>query len=164
AKTVTLTIPSVHGGTVVDPSSGKTIGIIGINWFDLQIQTMLISLKFTPNMLPIFLSHDIYLSQGAPTLSNCCIGGYHSAVSNQAGLQTYIWTTEADPGVQGGFGEDVSALSHEMLEWFNDPFTNNIVPNWISPIAPQYGCSYILEVGDLLVGVVFMVQVYISYY
>ncbi|HEY6287757.1 MAG TPA: hypothetical protein VIX20_18975 [Ktedonobacteraceae bacterium] len=137
AKTVTLSIPSVDGATVVDPSSGKTIGIININWFDPQIQTMLTSLKFTPNMLPIFLSHNVYLSNGTPTLNNCCIGGYHNAVSNLAGLQTYIWTTEADAGVQGGFAEDVSALSHEMLEWFNDPFTNNVVPNWISPIAPQ---------------------------
>jgi hypothetical protein len=157
AKTVTLTIPSAHGATAVDPSSSKTIGIIDINWFDPQIQTMLTSLKFTPNMLPIFLSHDVYLSQGTPTLSNCCIGGYHSAVTNQAGLQTYIWTTEADAGVLGGFSEDVSALSHEMLEWFNDPFTNNTVPNWISPISPQYGCSNLLEVGDPLVGVVFTV-------
>jgi hypothetical protein len=109
-------------------------------------------------MLPIFLSHDVYLTQGAPILSNCCIGGYHNAVTDTAGLQTYIWSTEADPKVGGGFGEDVSALSHELLEWFNDPFTNNTVPNWISPIAPQYGCNNLLEVGDPLVGVVFTVS------
>jgi hypothetical protein len=157
ANTVSLSIPSADGATVVDPSSGKTIGIININWFDLQIQMQLTTLKFTPNLLPIFLSHNVYLSQGAPTLNNCCIGGYHSAVSNQAGLQTYIWSTEADPGIVGGFGEDVSALSHEMLEWFNDPFTNNVVPNWTSSIAPQYGCIKVLEVGDPLVGIVFTV-------
>jgi hypothetical protein len=114
-------------------------------------------MNFTPNMLPIFLSHDVYLSQGTPNLSNCCIGGYHNAVTNTAGLQTYIWTSEAEASVQGGFGEDVSALSHEMLEWYNDPFTTNTVPNWISPIAPQYGCNNFLEVGDPLVGVVFTI-------
>jgi hypothetical protein len=158
ATTVTLNIPSVDGKTVVDASSGKTIGLLNINWFDPQLQTLLRSLKFTPNMLPIFLSHDVYLTQGAPILSNCCIGGYHNAVTDTAGLQTYIWSTEADPKVEGGFGEDVSALSHELLEWFNDPFTNNTVPNWISPIAPQYGCNNLLEVGDPLVGVVFTVS------
>lgn len=158
AKTVTLSIPSTYGTTVVDSSSGKTIGIVNIDWFDPQLQSMLTSLNFTANMLPIFLSHNIYLSQGTPTLGNCCIGGYHNAVNDTAGLQTYIWSTEADAGVQGGFAEDVSALSHEMLEWFNDPFTNNIVPNWISPIAPQYGCNNVLEVGDPLVGVVFTVS------
>lgn len=156
ASTVSMNIPSADGATVKDPSSGKTIGIIDINWFDLQIQSMLTSYK--PNMLPIYLSSNVYLSNGAPNLNNCCIGGYHNAITNSNGLQTYAWTTEADPGVQGGFSEDVSALSHEMLEWFNDPFTNNVVPNWISPIAPQYGCNNSLEVGDPLVGVVFTVS------
>lgn len=158
ASTLSISIPAADGTTAVDPSSGKTIGLININWFDPKIQTELTALKFTPNMLPIFLSHNVYLTNGAPTLNNCCIGGYHNAITNSAGLQTYIWTTEADPKVQGGFSEDVSALSHEMLEWFNDPFTNNVVPNWISPIAPQYGCNNLLEVGDPLVGVVFTVS------
>jgi hypothetical protein len=155
AKTLTISVPSVDGTTVVDPSSSKTIGIINVYWFDPQIQSLLTSLGFTPNMLPIFLSHNVYLSQGAPNLSNCCIGGYHNAIRDAVGLQTYIWSTESDSTIQGGFGEDVSALSHELLEWLDDPFTTNVVPNWISPIAPQYGCNNALEVGDPLVGVVF---------
>ena len=162
ANTVSITVPAANGATVKD-SSGKTIGIIDINWFDPQIQALLTSMHFTANMLPIFLSNNVYLSQGAPTLSNCCIGGYHSAVKNSAGLQTYIWTVNADAGIQGGFGEDVSALSHELAEWYNDPFTNNVVPNWISPIAPQYGCNNALEVGDPLVGVVFTVSGFSSH-
>jgi hypothetical protein len=158
AKTVNMNIPSADGATVTDPASGKTIGLIDISWFDPQVQAMLTSMHFTPNMLPIFLSHDVYLTQGAPNLNDCCIGGYHNAVKNSAGLQTYIWTNEADAGVQGGFSEDISALSHELAEWYNDPFGNNIVPNWISPIAPQYGCNNVLEVGDPLVGVLFTVS------
>lgn len=162
AKTLTISIPPADGTTVVDPSSGKTIGIININWFDPQLQTLLTSLGFTPNMLPIFLSHNVYLSQGAANLNNCCIGGYHNAIRDTAGLQTYIWSTKSDSTVQGGFGEDVSALSHEMLEWIDDPFTTNTVPNWISPIAPQYGCNNALEVGDPLVGVVFTLTTFPS--
>ena len=158
ATAVSLAVPKVDGATVTDSSSGKTIGIINVNWFDPRLQSLLISRGFTPNMLPIFLSDNVYLSQGSPTLSNCCIGGYHNAVSNNAGLQTYIFTNDADPGVQGGFAEDVSALSHELAEWLNDPFGTNVVPNWISPTAPQYGCSNVLEVGDPLVGVVFTVS------
>ncbi|MHB8600051.1 MAG: hypothetical protein ACYDER_24975 [Ktedonobacteraceae bacterium] len=158
AKTVTMNIPSADGATATDPSTGKTIGLIDINYLDPQLQALLISLNMKANSFPIFLSYDVYATGGAPNLNNCCIGGYHNAVQNQAGLQTYAWSTEADEGVQGGFSEDISALSHEMLEWFNDPFTNNAVPNWISPIAPQYGCNGILEVGDPLVGVLFQVK------
>ncbi|HLX57810.1 MAG TPA: hypothetical protein VKR83_12360 [Ktedonobacteraceae bacterium] len=155
---VTINVPATDGITATDPDSGKTIGIININWFDPQLQSLLVSMHFTSNMLPIFLSDNVYLSQGTPSFSNCCIGGYHSAVSNSAGLQTYIWAVNADAGVQGGFGEDVSALSHELAEWLNDPLANNVVPNWISPIASQYGCNNLLEVGDPLVGVVFTVS------
>lgn len=158
AKAVTFNVPSADGQTATDPNSGKTIGIIDINWFDPQLQGLLTSLHFTPKMLPIFLDHDVYLSSGAPSLSNCCIGGYHNAVSTSSGLQTYAFSEIADAGVLGGFGDDVSALSHELAEWMNDPFTNNIVPNWISPIAPQYGCNNYLEVGDPLVGVTFTVS------
>jgi hypothetical protein len=157
ASTVTMKIPSGSGATMVDPSSGKTIGLVNINYLDPILQGFLTSMHFTANMLPMFISNNVYATVGAPNLNNCCVGGYHNAVSNSAGLQTYLWTTEASAGVQGGFSEDISALSHETLEWFNDPFTTNVVPNWISPIAPQYGCNNFLEVGDPLVGVVFTV-------
>jgi hypothetical protein len=156
APTLTVNVPAANGATTVDPSSGKMIGLIDINWFDPMIQSLLNS--YAPNMLPFFLSYDVYLTVGAPVLTNCCIGGYHNAVTTSHGLQSYLFTTEVDPGVQGGFSEDVSAASHELLEWFNDPFVNNLVPNWISPIAPQYGCNNALEVGDPLVGVLFTVK------
>jgi hypothetical protein len=155
ASTVTMNIPAADGATATDPSTGKTIGLVNINYLDPQIQSLINSMKFTNNMLPIFLSYDVYATAGAPVLANCCIGGYHNVFGN---MQTYIWTTQVDEGVQGGFSEDVSASSHEILEWFNDPFTNNVVPNWESPTAPQYGCNNLLEVGDPLVGVLFTVN------
>jgi hypothetical protein len=158
ASTVTMNIPAADGATATDPSTGKTIGLVNINYLDPQIQSMLVSMNFKPNMFPIFLSYDVYATEGAPNLNDCCIGGYHNAVNNQNGLQTYAWSAEMDEGIEGGFSEDVSALSHEINEWFNDPFTNNAVPNWESPIAPQYGCNNILEVGDPLVGVLFTVN------
>lgn len=159
-NTLTINIPSADGKTLKDPYSGKTIGLININWFDPQIQTELTALGFTPNMLPIFLSRNVYLTQGSPLLRNCCFGGYHEAVYNSSGLQTFIWSNDADAGVQGGFSDDVDSLSHEILEWFNDPFGSNIVPNWISPIVPQFGCNNVLEVGDPLGEVVFTVSGY----
>lgn len=159
-NTLTINIPSADGTTMKDPYSGKTMGLISLSWFDPQIQTELTALGFTHNMLPIFLSHNVYLTQGSPNYSNCCLGGYHEAVYKSSGLQTYIWSNDADAGVQGGFSDDVSILSHEILEWFNDPFGGNLVPNWESSIAPQYGCNNMLEVGDPLVGVVFTVSGY----
>jgi hypothetical protein len=161
AATVSLNIPAASGKTERDPS-GKTIGLIDQRWLDVQLRSLLIADHFTSTMLPIFLANNIYLYPGK--LKQCCIGGYHSTVQNSAGLQTYIWSTNADAGIQGGFGEDVSILSHEVAEWFNDPFNSNVVPNWTSPLAPRYGCDNTLEVGDPLVKVVFTVTGFSSYH
>lgn len=155
AATVTINVPAADGSVQVDSGSGKSVGVADINWFDGQIQALIRSHHFTANMLPVFLSDNVYLYQG--TLSQCCIGGYHNATT---GMQTYIWTTDADPGILGGFGEDVSAFSHELSEWLNDPFVNNRVPSWTVPSQPQYGCSSVLETGDPLVGVLFTVSGY----
>lgn len=155
--TVSLTVPAADGvsGTA---GNGSTIGEIDINWWDAQLQPMLTSMHFTPGMLPIFLTYNVFLYSGST--SNCCIIGYHSAVQNSAGLQTYAWASNNDPGIFTVQIEDINALSHELSEWMNDPFTNNVVPNWSVPSEPQYGCSNSLEVGDPLVGVAFTVNGY----
>ncbi len=128
----TLSPSTRYGGT--GRPLGFTAGEVGINWFDAQLQAIL--RKFTqiqPNALPIFLTYDVYLTQGG-----CCIGGYHSAV----GAQAYAMATYAD--VVGAFAQDVSALSHEAGEFMDDPLVVN--PNG-NPVA----CG-ILEVGDPLEG------------
>lgn len=166
APALVISVPAASGATTTDPYTGETIGIADINWLDPLLQSLFTSSStarnYNPSRLPIFLSNNVYLSVGSPNLNNCCIGGYHSATTTNNGLQTYIWTNNADEGVLGGFAEDVSALSHELAEWMNDPFVNNVVPNWQSPIAPQYGCNNFLEVGDPLVGVLFTVNGYDS--
>ena len=71
-----------------------------------------------------FISANIYLTEGTGH-EVCCIGGYHSALDSQPGGQTYAYATyDTEPGV---FSQDVSALSHEIGEWMDDPFVDNAV-------------------------------------
>jgi len=128
-KEVTLS-PSTRNG-----KTGNEFGVnaaeVNINWVDAQLQNLIT--KFTqiqPNAFPIFLSYNTYLTD-----FGCCIGGYHSA----AGAQSYAWATYVD--VPGAFSQDVSALSHEIGEWMDDPLVNNTGNN--SPCG-------ILENGDPL--------------
>jgi hypothetical protein len=51
--------------------------------------------------------------------------------------------------------QDIHALSHEIAEWGDDPFVNNTVQPWLTPTAPQYGCTGILETGDPVVAIGF---------
>ena len=44
--------------------------------------------------------------------------------------------------------QDIHAISHEIAEWADDPFVNNTVEPWLTPTAPQYGCTDILETGN----------------
>jgi len=62
-------------------------------------------------------------------------------------VQTFVWASWIDPGIFGGTVADVTAISHEISEWFNDPFSSNIVPEWQFPNAAS-GCQNNLETGD----------------
>src|SRR5579863_875972 len=109
----TLNVP------VADGSEGNAFGVnvalVDINWFDSAIQPLLTKYS-TANQIPIFLTYDTYLTSGG-----CCIGGYH----NFNGVQTYMHATYIDK--VGVFSQNVSALSHEVGEWMDDPFINNNV-------------------------------------
>lgn len=123
-----LKVPAGSGST------GKPFGTkvieANINWFDGQIQPMLRKFNIPANSLPIFITTQTYLTSGG-----CCIGGYHSYTGTQAySMFTYIHTS----GGAVQFSQDVSALSHEVGEWLDDPETNNNSP-----------CG-IYEVGDPL--------------
>jgi len=161
--TQTINVPAANGSVGSNPHTKQPEGLIDINWFDPQIQALITSLHIGPKTLPIFLTTNTFLYQGDP--SQCCIIGYHSAIpgtdaNGQSVIQTYIWSTYNDPGMFSVPIEDINALSHEVSEWFNDPFTDNVVPNWSVPSEPQYGCSNFLEVGDPVVGVSFTVNGY----
>ncbi len=161
--TVTINIPANLGSVGLNTHTGQHEGLIDINWFDPYIRGLITSLGLGPRTFPIFLTSNTFLYQGMT--SSCCIIGYHNELptTNAQGetvIQTYAWSTYNDPGMFSVPIEDINALSHEIAEWANDPFNDNVTPSWISPIAPQYGCNNFLEVGDPLVGVTFTVNGY----
>lgn len=110
--TLSLTVPSGSGH--LGSPFGYQVGEVDINYFDAQISNYMANTpSITPDKLPIFLVNNVYLTEGG-----CCIGGYHSA----NGPQTYMVADyDSHPGV---FSQDVSALSHEIGEWVDDPLTN----------------------------------------
>src|SRR5580704_7986845 len=94
---------------------GFTAGEVDINWFDAQLPGLISKLGIQPNTFPIFLTYDVYLTQGG----GCCIGGYHSSEGSVSNPQSYAEATYVDH--PGAFSQDVSALSHEVGEWADDP-------------------------------------------
>lgn len=162
--TLTLRVPN-GAGFVSTADTGATIGVINISWWSGRINEALNTEGFSPTTLPIFLSRDIVLYISQPQI--CCVFGYHGA--NGAGngngnqpIQTYLWSSYISSPIFADAPSivNVNGLSHEVSEWYNDPFGINKAPTWYSPLAPQYGCSAYLETGDPLVGVSFTVNGY----
>jgi hypothetical protein len=128
----TLSPPSAYGTT--GSPFGHLAGLVDINWFDGQVQSIISRFgQIQPNTLPVFLTYDVYLTQGG-----CCIGGYHSSEGSISNPQAYSHFTYIDH--PGDFAQDVSALSHEVGEWADDPLVVNVNGN-------NTPCG-ILEVGD----------------
>jgi hypothetical protein len=120
----TLNVPAGDGSVISNPWSGIPTGTADINWFDAQLQPIMAHFKqIQPNTLPIFLSYNVYLTEGG-----CCIGGYHAANGIQPSGQTYMWTATISQAANPVFSQDVGALSHEVGEWILDPFTDNNSP------------------------------------
>ncbi len=130
----TLTVPTNYGKT--GSPFGFTAGLVDINWFDAQLPGIIAANGIQPNALPIFLTYDVYLTQNG----SCCIGGYHSSEGSTSNPQSYSHATYIDHS--GAFAQDVSALSHELGEWADDPLTVNYNGN-------ETPCG-ILENGDPL--------------
>lgn len=129
---VTIAVPAASGKIATE--FGARAALVDINFFDAKVQQLISSnSQITPDSLPIILTYDTYLTNGG-----CCIGGYHSAFGSASAPQTYSVATYIDKS--GAFAQDVSALSHEIGEWMDDPFVN----------TP--GCGGLLEDGDPLEG------------
>ena len=166
---VTINVPS-NQGTLLESGRGVVFADIDIGWWSSQINNLESSADATH--LPIYLTNNVLLFVGK-SVFNCCVIGYHGtrAVGNGGGstnsnanavVQTFAWASYVQPGLfsrpDGGRDwalQDIHALSHEIAEWGDDPFVNNTVEPWVTPTAPQYGCTGVLETGDPVVAIGF---------
>jgi len=170
--TLTLNVPN-GSGALLQSGRGVIFASVSIAWWGSRIQNLMQSAD--PTHLPLYLTNNILLHIGSNPL-NCCVIGFHGAGEvlghgtgsvhgngNQA-VQTFSWASWVQPGIYarpaGGTDwalQDIHALSHEIAEWADDPFVNNTVQPWLTPTAPQYGCTGVLETGDPVVGIGFAI-------
>jgi hypothetical protein len=166
---VTINIPK-NQGTLLVSGRGVVFADINISWWSAQIQNL--ETQADPTHLPIYLTDNVLLYTGHNVL-NCCVIGFHGTravglgggsnnSNGNAKVQTFAWASWVQPGIfaraNGGTDwalQDIHALSHEISEWADDPFVNNSVEPWLTPTAPQYGCSGFLETGDPVVAIGF---------
>lgn len=166
--TVSFNVPSNQGLLEIGHRSGARIGLLDINWFSNRLNETMRNNQIDPHTLVIFLVYNVFLYEG-DNPANCCVLGYHGATSSLNGngkqqVNTYMFASYSDPGIfrtnpgdTFSYIQDINGLSHEVQEWTNDPFVNNAIDPWVTPTAPQYGCTSSLETGDPVVSYAFSV-------
>jgi hypothetical protein len=167
---ITIVVPSGRG-TLLRTGRGVVAADVNVTWWAAQIQNLNNSLSFNdPTHLPIYLTNNV-MGYSGTNPANCCVIGFHGAsevVGHGTGsshgngnqlVQTFAWASYITPGffnpVTGWAVQDIHAVSHEISEWADDPFVNNTVEPWLTPTAPQYGCTGVMETGDPVVGIGF---------
>jgi hypothetical protein len=147
ARTVTIEV-TPETGTLIQISADPNdlIGLALFDFVDAEIRTILQFMELAPDEVPIFVTDSVY---------NEALG-YHDAITMPAEdgqkLQTFMYTSWFDISQLGALLADISTINHELGEWLNDPFVNNVVPTWRYPpeTDPRARCSgnNLLEVGD----------------
>ncbi len=127
------------------------IGVVNTTTLDNKIQALItgaLSSMVNVGTVPIFLTKSVVsATSGHRITANCCVLGYHGALTVGGNLQTYSPFSLDTTGV---FGGDVNTLSHEIGELINDPTGNNPTPTWGNIGQTVGGCQNNFEVGDPL--------------
>ena len=110
----------------------------------------------TTKDISTFLYPNTFLFVG--NTGNCCILGFHTYFFDPNSDPEMRWVINysswISPGLFGTAFTDVTALSHEIAETFNDPFVasdgvHNLTPWWL---APNGNCQNNRETGDVIEG------------
>ena len=136
----------VFGGTLFPPTPTDTSTPIGAAEN---------SGEFRPKDIATFYFLNTFLYSHSS--GSCCVLGYHSYDTEPGTAQNgwrekhYVmnYASWISPGLFGADFQDITAVSHEMTEIFNDPFVNNATPIWV---APNGICQNNLETGDVVEG------------
>jgi hypothetical protein len=137
---------------------GSTFVLLLESFFDQQIFNVVNDAvnngDYQTNAMNIAIFPNTYLFAGVVDgqIVGCCVGGFHTYFTDGASPEhrwVFAYASYMSPGLFQGGTADVTALSHEISESFNDPFVNNQVHAWQFPGIPG-SCQDNLETGDPL--------------
>jgi len=144
----TINVPNGKFKYLTDPDTQQIFPVVDGTFIGGQLRTLLNTLPLDPKSLPIFDTGRVAEYLG---------WGFHGFLSNGTALQTFIATSyqHHDAVYFGQRVPDLYVLSHEVVEWLDDPFGTSSVPGWNFVNYPQAQCASaasgsLLEVADPL--------------
>ena len=150
---------SYFTGTAADGSTFVLMLNLLFNFFyDNAVVNDINANNFTTDAVNIDMFPNTFLfslNVNNPNMpGGCCTLGFHTYFFGGGVTPQPRWislfASFISPGIFGGGFQDVTGLSHEISESFNDPFINNRVPSWQFPNQPPNSkvCQSNLETGD----------------
>ena len=135
--TVDIAVPA-SGGRSVETPNGPA-GVVSTGFLFTLLPR--VDGYYQPGSLLILLVKDV--------AGDSFLGFHFSYVPNgRTEPLTFIWTGEFTANVlTSAERSDSYVLSHEVTEWINDPFIDNVVPAWRDP-ASNTCFNNLLETGD----------------
>jgi hypothetical protein len=146
-------------GAIVDPNTFSNL--LFPPTFPVDNSTVIgaaeLSGAMTTRDLSVLFFNNVYLGNSG----GCCVIGFHSYdlepgdATNGNLPRRYVmaYASWIDSGLFLGGFEDITAISHELSETFNDPFVDDVTPWWLSvdPSGAFGGnCQDNLETGDVV--------------
>jgi hypothetical protein len=152
---VTIDVPRGLATLYRNRRTEVVFAVVDEGFFISHLNTILQLQNLDPAALTIALTTNVFLAS-AGDIRLCCTVGFHTSfdAGSQDGrqvVQTFVWSSWVEPGIFGPNFADVTAVSHEITEWMNDPFGANLAPPWQYPNGAG-GCQNNLEPGDPLEG------------
>ena len=134
-------------------ANGAVLAIVNSFFFMSQVNTIEQLEPLKDDEIGFILTSNTVLGGSA---TDCCIIGFHTAIDegvqgNKHSLQILAFASYLSPGdLGGGLFTDVTAISHEYAEVFDDPFMNNVVPKWLMSGNNPPNCENLLETGEII--------------
>jgi len=138
------------------PNGDKFVFLLDLFFDFINTNTVINEINannYTTNALNLAVYPNTFLFSIDDTgqFSSCCTLGFHTFFADPTVTPAPRWVfgfaSWVSPGIFGGGTADVTPLSHEITEAFNDPFVDNLVPVWQFPGIPG-ACQNNLETGD----------------
>ncbi len=148
--------------TFVDSAGNTILFAVSADAFVNGLTTLIDAAKLAGDMrtrdITTLLFNNVALF--GSNINDCCIVGFHTydfepgdkSNGNRERRYVFNFSSWLSPGLFFFGFEDVTALSHEMTELFNDPFGDNATPWWLN-VDPFDGfsiCQNDLETGDVI--------------
>jgi len=123
---------------VSDPDTGALVPILDGFFLSGATDDAIQHANVAPQTLPIVVWGNVF-GQG--------FEAFHGVQEVPGGIQTFISTGFHPRSPSYFVTEDVYLLSHEVLEWLNDPFGQSTTPGWDNVGVTYPHC---VSLGDLL--------------